>query len=506
MKILDGKKLSDKILQDLKKQASELPRKPVLAIVWAGDDTSSKIYIENKKRACESVGIEVREHSFPENVSEKRLTDRINELNNDPEITAIIVQLPLPAKIDRYNIFAAIKPEKDADCLSPLNFGSFFQKGESNFPIGPATPVGIIRLLEEYEIPLEKKYAVLVGYSDIVGKPLSEMLLFRGATVTICHDKTHNLSDFTQLADILVSGTGVKHLIKGDMVKNGVVAIDVGISREGKKIFGDMDFESISPKTSFITPVPGGIGPMTVAILLENVLRLANLQAEKNSETGERAREKTDESLEIESEFNQLIATVNSQEKISQDLKTRIAKARAKAKMIAANKKESDKILLETIGVILAEKLSGWLFKKESYIQKIQRHIQRARRKIERSLAGLRLYENEVSQDEIESLSTLQDFRIPEEYGDDYDVCKNYLTEEIEKNDRTISELEIEDRDLEEATARAEKELEARIGLTEEWQNWADERSQDEFENERDLESAVERFFQKEKARISVLK
>ena len=506
MKILDGKKLSDKILADLKKQVSELPGRPVLAIVFAGDDASSKIYIENKKRASELVGIEVREHGFPENVSEESLIERIAELNDSPEISAIIVQLPLPATVDRYNVFAAIKPEKDADCLSPLNFGSFFQKGESNFPIGPATPVGIIRLLEEYNIPLEKKYAVLVGYSDIVGKPLSEMLLFRGATVTICHDKTHNLSDFTQLADILVSATGVKHLINGEMVKSGVVAVDVGISREGKKITGDIDFESVSPKTAFITPVPGGIGPMTVAILLENVVRLARLQADKYSGTRVEPKEKTDESLEIESEFNQLIATMNSQQKISLDLKTRIAKARAKARMIATNKKESDKILLETIDIILAEKLSGWLFKKENYIQKIQKHVQKARRKIEKSLAGLKLYENEVSRDEIEGVSELQDFRIPEEYGDDYDVCKNYLTEEIEKNDRGISELETEDRDLEEAASRAEKELGARIGLTEEWHNWADEHSQDEFENERDLEAAVERFFEKEKAKISALR
>lgn len=281
MKLLDGKKLADNILTDLKKQVSKMAEKPVLAIVSAGEDSSSKIYVRNKMAASQKVGIAVEEYSFLKNVKESEMLNCIYKLNRETRVTAIIVQLPLPKQINRYNIFQEILPEKDADCLNPLNFGSFFQKGESNFPIGPATPVGIIRLLEEYKIVLEKKHAVLIGYSDIVGKPLSEMLLIRGVTVTICHDKTHNLKEFSRLADILVSATGVKHLITADMVKKGAVVVDAGILREGKKIFGDVNFEKVERRASYLTPVPGGIGPMTVAILLENVIRLSKLQKQK---------------------------------------------------------------------------------------------------------------------------------------------------------------------------------------------------------------------------------
>lgn len=260
MIILDGKKLAKKIENQLRTQVLGMTRKPVLAMVLVGIDPASEIYIRNKQVACQETGIGSQEILLPRNITQAQLIAKIQELNQDKNITGIIIQLPLPKHIDKYKILEAINPKKDADCLNPLNFGSFFQKGEANFPIGPATPVGIIKLLEEYGVSIEKKYAVLIGYSDIVGKPLSEMLLLRDATVTVCHSKTFDLKKFTFQADILVSATGVRHIITEDMVKKGAVVIDVGISREGKKIFGDTDFENVQKKASYITPVPGESG------------------------------------------------------------------------------------------------------------------------------------------------------------------------------------------------------------------------------------------------------
>jgi methylenetetrahydrofolate dehydrogenase (NADP+)/methenyltetrahydrofolate cyclohydrolase len=275
MKLLDGKKLSDNILAGLKKKVSKIKKKPVLAMVLVGNDPASKVYVKNKKAACEKVGIISKEVILPENISENKLLNEIKKLNRNKNITGIIVQLPLPKRIDKYKILESIDPKKDADCLNHRNFGRFLQVGEKKSVVIPATAVGAIRLLEEYKIPLSGKYAVVVGYSDIVGKPLTEMLLERGATVTVCHDKTKNLGKYTSQADILAVATGVKDLIKESMVKNGAVIIDAGIHRDkNNKIYGDVDFLSVSKKVSYITPVPGGIGPMTVAMLLWNTVRL----------------------------------------------------------------------------------------------------------------------------------------------------------------------------------------------------------------------------------------
>jgi methylenetetrahydrofolate dehydrogenase (NADP+) / methenyltetrahydrofolate cyclohydrolase len=275
--LLDGKKLANKITIQLKSKVAKMKQKPVLAMVLVGSDPASKIYVRNKKIACEKIGIVSKEILLPENISEEKLVSEIKKLNRNKKITGIIVQLPLPKKIDRYKILESIDLKKDADCLNHHNFGRFLQVGEKKSIVIPATAIGIIKILEEYKIPLSGKYAVVVGYSDIVGKPLTEMLLGRGATVTVCHNKTQNLASYTSRADILVVATGVKGLIQKNMAKKGAVIVDAGIHRdENKKIYGDVDFQSVSKYASFITPVPGGVGPMTVAMLLWNTVRLAN--------------------------------------------------------------------------------------------------------------------------------------------------------------------------------------------------------------------------------------
>ncbi|MFA5925378.1 MAG: bifunctional 5,10-methylenetetrahydrofolate dehydrogenase/5,10-methenyltetrahydrofolate cyclohydrolase [Parcubacteria group bacterium] len=275
MKLLDGKRLAQKIQNNLKRQVSQMKKKPVLAMVLVGNDEASKIYVRNKKKSCEEVGIGSREVILPANISKIKLMAEIEKLNCDNKITGIILQLPIPKHLDKYEIIESIDPKKDADCLNHRNFGKFLQVGEKKSTVIPATAIGIIKIFEEYKIALSGKYAVVVGYSDIVGKPLAEMLLGRGATATICHDKTENLGKYTEKADILVVATGVENLIRGNMVKKGAVVIDAGIHRHGKKLSGDAEFSSVSKKASFITPVPGGVGPMTVAMLLWNTVRLA---------------------------------------------------------------------------------------------------------------------------------------------------------------------------------------------------------------------------------------
>lgn len=276
MKILDGQKLADKILNQIKKQVSLRKKKPVLAMVLVGNDPASKIYVGRKKIFCEKAGIGSQVFTLSAKTSEKDILSIIGNLNNNKNITAIIVQLPLPKHIDKNNIIESIDPRKDADCLHPLNFGKFTQEGEKYSVVAPATPLGIIKLLEEYKIPIAGKHAVVIGRSNIVGKPVAQMLLARNATVTICHSRTKNLKNYTKQADILVVAVGKMHLIKADMVQKGVVVVDVGVNRaENKKIHGDVDFASVSKKASFITPVPGGVGPMTIAMLLWNTVKLA---------------------------------------------------------------------------------------------------------------------------------------------------------------------------------------------------------------------------------------
>ncbi|OGI25450.1 MAG: bifunctional methylenetetrahydrofolate dehydrogenase/methenyltetrahydrofolate cyclohydrolase [Candidatus Moranbacteria bacterium RBG_13_45_13] len=279
MQLLDGKKLANKIVLQLKKKVAKMKRKPVLTMVLVGNDPASTIYVRRKGIFCEKAGIGSKTILLPEKTSEKKLLSLINKLNKDKGITAIMVQLPLPKHIDKNKIIEAIDPRKDADCLHPLNFGKFMQNREGYSVVAPATPLGIIKLLEEYKIPLAGKNAVVVGRSNIVGKPVAQMLLERDATVTVCHSQTKNLKSYTQKADILVVAVGKKNIIKANMVKRGAVVIDVGVNRAGKKLFGDVDFQNVSKKAAYISPVPGGVGPITIAMLLWNTVRLTKKES-----------------------------------------------------------------------------------------------------------------------------------------------------------------------------------------------------------------------------------
>lgn len=266
--LLDGKTLAEEILQKCRKKAEKMH--PALAVILVGDDPASQIYVTNKKKSCEKAGVNSVEILFSKEVSEDELLEKIAELNADPEITAFIVQMPLPAHIDAQKIIDAIAPEKDADGFHPQNIGNVLL-GREYLP--PATPAGIIALLEKYNIEISGKKAVVVGRSNTVGKPIATMLLNRGATTTICHSKTKNLAQETRAADILVIAIGKPKCITADMVKDGAVVIDVGIHRlETGKLCGDTDFEEIQKKVSFLTPVPGGVGPMTVASLVQNTI------------------------------------------------------------------------------------------------------------------------------------------------------------------------------------------------------------------------------------------
>jgi methylenetetrahydrofolate dehydrogenase (NADP+)/methenyltetrahydrofolate cyclohydrolase len=275
MILLDGKKIAGKIIRDLKRQVSRRKKKPVLAMILVGSDPASSIYVRRKGIFCAEAGIISKTLKLPAKTSEKKLLAIMIGLNRDKSISAIMVQLPLPKHINKNKIIEAIDPQKDADCLHPENFGKFMQANEEYSIVAPATPFGIVKLLEEYKIRIKGKYAVVVGRSNIVGKPAAQLLLSRGATVTICHRHTKNLAAFTRQADILVVATGKENLIRTDMVKKGAVVVDVGVNRVGKKIFGDVDFPAVSKKASFITPVPGGVGPITIAMLLWNTVRLA---------------------------------------------------------------------------------------------------------------------------------------------------------------------------------------------------------------------------------------
>lgn len=270
--ILDGKKLRDNILSELKTRIEKFEQKPTLVVILVGDNPASKIYVNNKKKTAEGLGINSIVINYPSDTSEAELLAKINELNEDSNVTAILVQLPLPKHIDKFKIINAITPSKDVDGFTPYNAGRLFI-GEKPFAY-PCTPKGIIRLLEEYQIPIRGKHAVIVGRSNIVGKPLAQMLLDKNATVTICHSQTENLAEITKTADILISAVGGKIIWK-NMVKSDCVVVDVGIFKdENGKTRGDVDFDEVQPQTSFITPVPGGVGPMTIAMLMENTVEL----------------------------------------------------------------------------------------------------------------------------------------------------------------------------------------------------------------------------------------
>lgn len=271
--ILDGKKLRDKIFESLKAELDKMSEKPTLAVILVGENPASQIYVRNKKKTAEKLGINSLSIEYPADISENELLSKIQELNNDKNITAILVQLPLPEHINKNKIIDAILPQKDVDGLTPYNLGKLFS-GEEPY-VYPCTPKGILLLLDEYNIELDGKNVVVVGRSNLVGKPVAQMLLKRNATVTMCHSHTKNLSEITKTADIVVSAVG-KNVIGEKMLKSNCVVIDVGIFRdENGKISGDVDFENVSKISAYISPVPGGIGPMTIASLMLNTVELA---------------------------------------------------------------------------------------------------------------------------------------------------------------------------------------------------------------------------------------
>lgn len=271
--ILDGKTLSSKILDNIKQKTSKLKTKPGLAVILAGDNPASMVYVKNKEKQAQNAGFNSTVYRLPENVTEKELFNLIDKLNNDNTVDGILLQLPLPKHLEAYDFLDKIDPEKDVDGFHPVNAGKLFLN-EKPYAI-PCTPKGIIRLLDEYKIPIEGADVVILGRSNIVGKPLSALLLNRNATVTVAHSKTKNLAEIAKRADILISATGKPDMITKDMVKENATVIDVGIIRdETGKLRGDVDFNNVKNIAGFITPVPGGVGPMTIASLMENTLEL----------------------------------------------------------------------------------------------------------------------------------------------------------------------------------------------------------------------------------------
>jgi len=273
--ILDGRSLSQRIREDIKKKVDSYIQKgyrePCLAVVLVGEDPASMVYVKNKRNACEKVGIRSLLYHLPYNTKLSELLELIAELNAKEDVDGILVQLPLPAHIPMEEVILAISPKKDVDGFHPENMGRLLGRLEGGFI--PCTPLGIDILLKHYGIDLKGKDVTVVGAGFIVGRPLTALLLWRDATVSVCHIHTKDLKKYTLGADVLISATGVPHLIKEDMVKEGAVVVDVGISKVGDRIVGDVDFEAVKNKVYAITPVPGGVGPMTVSALLLNTLQ-----------------------------------------------------------------------------------------------------------------------------------------------------------------------------------------------------------------------------------------
>ena len=277
--IIDGKELAKNIRLKLKDEVEELKNadiNPKLAVIMVGDDKASKVYVKNKSKACEDVGIEYEEYILPANTKMEELLELIEKLNNDETIHGILVQSPLPKGLDANEAFRTISPKKDVDGFNPINVGKLSLNQDC---FVSCTPYGIIKMLEAYNIEIEGSHAVIIGRSNIVGKPLAQCLLNKNATVTICHSRTKNLKELTKQADILIAAIGKAKFVTENMVKDGATVIDVGINRmDDGKLLGDTDFENIKDKVSYITPVPGGVGPMTIAMLMHNVVKAAKQQ------------------------------------------------------------------------------------------------------------------------------------------------------------------------------------------------------------------------------------
>lgn len=273
--IIDGKAIAQKILDQIQSETEQLiqkyQRKPSLHVILVGEDSASQIYVQHKITACERIGFDSQTHRLDKNILSEDVLHLINQLNQDDQVDGILLQLPLPKHLDANQMINVIDPKKDVDALHPYNMGCLATRQTPYFY--PCTPSGIIRLLKQAILNIAGSHAVIIGQSNIVGRPLALMLLNENVTVTICHKQTQNLASICQTADILISATGAPHLVKADWVKPGAIVIDVGIYRNAQnQILGDVDFEQVKQKASAITPVPGGVGPMTIACLMQNTL------------------------------------------------------------------------------------------------------------------------------------------------------------------------------------------------------------------------------------------
>lgn len=282
--IIDGKALAKKIRANLKIKCDELKQggiEPKLAVIMVGDNPASKVYVRNKSKACEEVGVKYEEYLLNENTTQEELINLIKKLNQDKTVNGILLQSPISAHLNINEAFKTITYIKDVDGFTPASIGKLCI-GEDTFV--SCTPNGVMKMFEEYNIDLSGKHVVILGRSNIVGKPLIQCCLQKNATVTTCHSRTKNLSEMTRQADIIISAIGQPEFLKADMVKNGVVIIDVGINRNDKgKLVGDVDFENVQKKASYITPVPGGVGPMTIAMLMSNVIKATEEQKKEKS-------------------------------------------------------------------------------------------------------------------------------------------------------------------------------------------------------------------------------
>ncbi|HAC70707.1 bifunctional methylenetetrahydrofolate dehydrogenase/methenyltetrahydrofolate cyclohydrolase FolD [Aliarcobacter sp.] len=285
MILLDGKALSAKIKEEVKVEVTQIVKEknitPGLAVILVGNDAASATYVASKAKACKDAGIYSVVHEMPESITQEELLDTINMMNNNPKLDGILVQLPLPKHIDTTTVLEAINPLKDVDGFHPYNVGRMVSNLDSFLP---ATPFGVMRMFEEHNIELSGKDVVVIGSSDIVGKPMASLLINKKATVTVCNSRTKDLKSHTSKADIVIIAVGVPYLLKEDMVKDGAVVIDVGINRlDTGKLVGDADFEGLKNKCSFLTPVPGGVGPMTIAMLLKNTIKASKLRDKRES-------------------------------------------------------------------------------------------------------------------------------------------------------------------------------------------------------------------------------
>lgn len=277
-KLISGKEVSAKVKAEVREETAKLVErgiKPGLAVIIVGNDPASRVYVNSKKKACEEVGFNSFEYTLPEETTQEELLSIVEKLNNDSKVDGILCQLPLPKHINENAVINAITPDKDVDAFHPFNVGKIMI---GDFAFLPCTPAGVMELIDSTGVDISGKSCVVIGRSNIVGKPMSMLLLHRSGTVTICHSRTQNLADICKGADILVAAVGRANFVTADMVKEGVIVIDVGMNRlENGKLCGDVDFEGVEKKASYITPVPGGVGPMTIAMLMKNTLTAAKL-------------------------------------------------------------------------------------------------------------------------------------------------------------------------------------------------------------------------------------